>query len=175
MKKDNVIVQKDDLVLRKQAKIIPKSEITSDKIQNIIIDMKAILATQKDGVAMAAPQIGKSIRMFIVSDSILKEAVKGYKSIGKDLVFINPEIIKLSKKKEETEEGCLSVRYKYGKVKRAIKATIKAFDENGNLMERGASGLLAQVFQHEVDHLNGILFIDKAYDIKDMPLEDIKK
>ena len=60
------------------------------------------------------------------------------------------------------EEGCLSVRYLYGKVSRGLKATIEAHDENGKKFERGGTGLLAQIFQHEVDHLNGILFIDKT-------------
>ena len=86
-----------------------------------------------------------------------------------DLVFINPEIINLSKKKRKMEEGCLSVRWLYGQVNRHEKVTIKAYDENGKLMTVGASGLLAQIFQHEIDHLNGILFIDKAENVRDLP------
>ena len=68
-------------------------------------------------------------------------------------------------------EGCLSVRYLYGKIRRASRATITAYDENGQKIERGASGLLAQIFQHEVDHLNGILFTDHAKDLRDIPPE----
>ncbi len=67
------------------------------------------------------------------------------------------------------EEGCLSVRYLYGKVSRGKKATVVAYDEKGQKFERGGTGLLAQIFQHEVDHLNGILFIDKAKYLEDMP------
>ena len=75
---------------------------------------------------------------------------------------------------QDEEEGCLSVRWKYGKVKRAQKATISALDENGKQFERGASGILAQVFQHETDHLDGKLFIDLARDVHDLPPEEIK-
>lgn len=166
------IVQVDNPVLRKKAVDVNIDEISSEKIQNIISEMKKVMATQKDGVAIAAPQIGYSLRIFVVSDKILSEADKKYKSIGRDLVFINPTITKLSRNKHEVEEGCLSIRWKYGKVNRSIKASVKAHNELGEVVERGASGLLAQVFQHETDHLDGILFIDKAMDIQDIPPED---
>jgi peptide deformylase len=166
------IVQVNNPVLRKKAVDVNIDEISSEKIQSIISEMKKVMATQKDGVAIAAPQIGYSLRIFVVSDKILSEADKKYKSIGRDLVFINPTITKLSRNKHQVEEGCLSIRWKYGKVNRSIKATVKAYNELGVLIERGASGLLAQVFQHETDHLDGILFIDKAMDIQDIPPED---
>jgi peptide deformylase len=85
----------------------------------------------------------------------------------KDLVFINPVISKLSREKHEVPEGCLSVRWLYGKTIRSKKVTVTAYDENGKKFIRGASGLLAQIFQHETDHLKGILFIDYAKDIKE--------
>lgn len=169
------IVQNGDTVLRELAQTVPIKDITSEKIQNIITQMKVALSTQNDGVAIAAPQIGVPLRIFVVSDYIMSQADKDYKSVGSDLIFINPEITKLSKDKHDVEEGCLSVRWKYGKVTRSIKATIKAYDENGKKIQRGASGLLAQVFQHECDHLDGILFIDKAYDIEDIPPEELNK
>lgn len=166
------IVQRDEPILRKTALKVPVSEISSSKIQKVISDMREAMNSQDDGVAIAAPQIGHALRIFIVSDKILKEADPEYKSIGKDLVFINPEITKLSRSKHDVEEGCLSVRWKYGKVKRSIKATIKGYNELGEMVERGASGLLAQIFQHEKDHLEGILFTDTAFDVKDIPPED---
>ena len=67
------------------------------------------------------------------------------------------------------EEGCLSVRWLYGQVDRSERVTLRAYDEKGKKLERGASGLLAQIFQHEVDHLDGILFTDKATQIEDLP------
>lgn len=166
------IVQSQDTVLRKTAKAVEISDITSPKIKKVISEMKQALSTQDDGVAIAAPQIGYSLRIFLVSGAVLKLADEKYKGDSTYMIFINPEITKLSRNKNDVEEGCLSIRWKYGKVKRSEKASIKAYDENGKLFERGASGLLAQVFQHETDHLEGILFIDKAYDIKDMPPEE---
>jgi len=89
------------------------------------------------------------------------------KEIPKDLVFINPKISKLSKEKEWLPEGCLSVRWLYGKTYRSKKAMITAYDEKGKKFQRGASGLLAQIFQHETDHLKGVLFTDHAKDIRE--------
>jgi len=164
---DVAIVQNGDPILRELAQTVPVADITSPKIKKIIADMKAALASQDDGVAIAAPQIGEPLRIFVVSGAVLAHADPKYK--GDDIVFINPELTKLSREKHDVEEGCLSVRWLYGKVKRAQKATIRGYDENGKRVLRGASGLLAQVFQHETDHLDGVLFIDKAYDVRDMP------
>jgi len=169
------IVQSTNPILRLKAKEVPVDRIQSEEIQNIIKDMQVAMDSQDDGVAIAAPQIGVSLRIFVVSDAVMKEADSEYKSIGRDLVFINPVISKLSRDKHEVEEGCLSVRWKYGKVKRSIKATIKAYNELGEVVIRGASGLLAQVFQHETDHLDGVLFIDKAFNVQDIPPEEVSK
>lgn len=175
------IVQKNNPVLREKAKEIPFSEITSAKIKKIINQMKEALDSQDDGVAIAAPQIGASLRIFVVSGKVPKLAKlqrkkvitsEDYENITKDKpdeVFINPKIAKISKEKEAMDEGCLSVRWLYGKVKRAKKVAIEAYDDKGKLIRKGASGLLAQIFQHEIEHLDGILFIDKAEDIQEIP------
>ncbi len=168
------IVQQHDPVLRELAQTIPLKDIESPKIKAILADMSKALSTQDDGVALAAPQIGKPLRIFIVSGKVLS-TVDDRVPANKDLVFINPEITKISKEKQDVEEGCLSCRYLYGRMVRAKKVTLKAYDETGKLITRGASGFLAQIFQHEVDHLNGILFIDSAYDLQDNPPEDKKK
>ncbi|MFA6554261.1 MAG: peptide deformylase [Candidatus Paceibacterota bacterium] len=168
------IVQRDNPVLRETAKNVPLADIGGEKIAQIIKNMSASMALQKDGVAIAAPQIGVNLRIFVVSGKLLKEADKSFKGDGvTDLVFINPEIIKLSKEKKDVEEGCLSVRWLYGKVRRAVRTTITAYNEKGEKIERGASGVLAQVFQHEIDHLNGVLFIDKAKEVWEMTEEEI--
>ncbi len=172
--KSTIIVQVPDPVLRECAQTIPTKDIASPQIQKVISDMKIALSTQKDGVAIAAPQIGEPLRIFVVSDLILKEVDKEYKSIGKDLVFINPKITKLSRDKHDVEEGCLSIRWKYGKVPRSVKATVKGYNELGEKVGRGASGILAQIFQHECDHLDGILFTDTAYDVEDVPPVETK-
>ena len=170
------IVQKNDKVLHQITKEIPVSEITTPKIKKILKEMSGALRSQNDGVAIAAPQIGYKLSIFVVSGKIFhKDFVRGEeefkkipnKDIPKDLVFIDPKILKLSKEKEWLPEGCLSARWLYGRTYRSKKATITAYDENGKKFQRGASGLLAQIFQHETDHLKGILFTDHAKDIKE--------
>jgi peptide deformylase len=166
------IVQKEDSVLHIKSQEIPIGEIKNIKIQKILKEMSSSLKSQNDGVAIAAPQIGYPLSIFVVSgkifhkDFLKEERVKiPNKEIPKDLIFINPKISKLSKEKEWLPEGCLSVRWLYGKTFRSKKATVTAYDEFGKKFTRGASGLLAQIFQHETDHLKGILFIDHAKDI----------
>lgn len=156
------ILQKEEKVLRQIAKEVTLANIQIPKIKKVLKEMSETLKSQGDGVAIAAPQIGYLLRIFIVSGKILgveNPAVK-------DMVFINPKISRLSREKEWVPEGCLSVRPLYGKTFRSTKATVTAYDENGKKFTRGASGLLAQIFQHETDHLNGILFIDHAKDIR---------
>jgi peptide deformylase len=161
------IVQREDPVLRQIAKEVPVKDILSPKIQKIISDMRKALASQDDGVAIAAPQIGLALRIFVISGKA-NDIVKRTEGCP-DEVYINPIITKISKDRKLVDEGCLSVRYLYGKTKRATRATIEAYNEKGEKFSRGASGLIAQIFQHETDHLNGILFIDHAKSIKDLP------
>lgn len=167
------ILERDSPILRERAKNVPLDEVSSPRIRKIIADMKAVMHSQKDGIAIAAPQIGASLRIFVVSGKLLKQADRTYKGDGTDLVFINPEITKRSRDKKEVEEGCLSVRWLYGKVRRSTRVTLKSLDEHGRKTERGASGLLAQIFQHETDHLEGVLFIDKARELWEMTPEEI--
>ena len=170
------ILGKDEQVLRKIAQDVQVKDIGGVKLNKILKEMTSALDSQHDGVAIAAPQIGYSLRIFIVSGKIFekdflkedKKETNTKKSVRpKDVVFINPKIKKLSKEKKWVPEGCLSVRWLYGKTYRSTKATVEAYDENGKKFIRGGSGLLAQIFQHETDHLNGILFIDHAKDVKE--------
>lgn len=164
MKNIPKIVQEEEKVLHQEAKAVLLSEIKKPKIRKIIEGMILALAEQKDGVGLAAPQIGVPLRIFIVSGNVL--------SSGKPLICINPQIIKRSKETKWLQEGCLSVRWTYGEVKRHARVTIEAYDENGEKFMRGASGLLAHIFQHEVDHLDGILFIDKAKNTEELSEEE---
>ncbi len=169
-----IILQKENLVLRKISATVPESLFGSEELSKILSDMKKALDDQDDGVAIAAPQIGISYRIFVVSGKIfdpefredvpINELSKKYE----DMVFINPEIIKRSKRVKKMPEGCLSVRWLYGNVERSIQATVSATDENGKNFTRGGSGILAQIFQHEIDHLDGVLFIDKAEDLEEI-------
>lgn len=166
-----VIIQEPNEILRRIAAEIPKEDITSDRVKKVIAEMSEALYSQNDGVAIAAPQIAVSLRIFLVSQRVFAEGEDEMKEYAKEppLVFINPVIIKLSRKKEMMEEGCLSVRFKYGLVLRHTKVTVEAYDQDGKKINRGASGLLAQIFQHETDHLDGKLFIDKASNIEENP------
>ncbi len=145
---------------------VPQEEIATPRIQKILKDMRAALDAYNidgfNGVAIAAPQIGVPLRMFLVHNTS-KE--KEEKDIIPDLVAINPKITKISKRSRLVGEGCLSVGEQYGAVRRSTHATLRAFDAYGKEYERGASGLLAQIFQHEVDHLDGILFVDRAENV----------
>ena len=167
------IVQRDNPVLRKIAKEVPVSDIGSKKINDLILEMCEALASQKDGVAIAAPQVGASLRIFVVAGGLLAQADKSYSGPTTDLVFINPVIIRRSKEKKEVEEGCLSVRWLYGAINRSARVTLQANDQTGEKIERGASGLLAQIFQHETDHLDGTLFTDNAKEVWEMTDEEI--
>ena len=159
------IIQDGDPVLRNTAKEVPTQDVKSPEIKKLLEDMSEALSTQKDGVAIAAPQIGVSLRVFIVSGKLFSTEEDADDSTLPDLVFINPEITKTSKDTDDEEEGCLSVIGKYGAVGRPTKTTVRAYNEDGEVFERGGSGLLSKIFQHEMDHLNGILFIDKAENI----------
>jgi peptide deformylase len=150
---------------------VPVEEITQPHIQKILKDMRAALVNYDvegfNGVAIAAPQIGVALRIFLVHDTNASKEEREEGQELPDLVAINPKIVKVSSKKHIVGEGCLSVPEHYGAVRRSTHATIRAFDENGKAYERGAGGLLAQIFQHEVDHLDGILFIDRAEKVWD--------
>jgi peptide deformylase len=157
------IVQNGHPVLRSIAKDVAHADITSPTIQKLITDMKKLLSKEEHGVALAAPQVGESLRLFIVSGkAIAKRATETEDKTHPDQVYINPVMTKVSRSKKELHEGCLSVRGYWGEVPRALKATVTAYDEHGKKVTRGASGFLAHIFQHEMDHLNGVLYIDKA-------------
>lgn len=141
------IVQEGGAALRKKA--APVGNQKSPEIQKLIADM-IITMKQAGGIGLAAPQVGHSLTIFIINVE------------DKIYVFINPEIKDISEDKIPFEEGCLSVQKIWGPVVRPKKLTIKAVDENGKPIKIRAKGLLARVIQHEMDHLNGILFIDKA-------------
>jgi peptide deformylase len=174
-----ILPQEDNPLLRKKAREIPHAKISSKDIQDLIMDMKTLLAGEEYGVALAAPQVGESIRLFIVSGKAVSKREKSnarrkqrndvhddtHAMSDTDQVYINPVLLKMSRGKKEKHEGCLSVRGKWGTVPRAEKATVRAYDEHGRLFTRGASGFLAHIFQHELDHLEGILYTDKATDV----------
>lgn len=166
----NSIVQNGDPVLRQTAKPVTADQFNTPALVKIIANMSKALASEKDGVAIAAPQIGLSLRIFLVSGKVYqrKSDREANKSAPADRVFINPKFIKTARKKMIRDEGCLSCRWWYGKTKRSEKATIEAYDEQGKKFTANGAGLMAQIFQHETDHLNGILFVDHATELKEI-------
>lgn len=182
------IVQKEDPVLRGVAEPVNPKDFGSPALKKILDNMAAAMEKEEDGVAIAAPQIGVPLRIFVVShrafefedeeeDHELHDANTPHphhKVRRANMVFINPVITKLSRKKVWMPEGCLSVRWLYGEVSRSEKATVRAYDENGKVFTWGGSGLMAQIFQHETDHLNGALFIDTARNVETITAEEQK-
>lgn len=158
-------------VLRQVAKPVPKEMLGTPQLADILARMSTSLRAAHNGVAIAAPQIGEPWRIFMVSGFVLQN--KQRNTEDPDRAFINPVIVRQSKKKVAYEgEGCLSVVGTYGTTERSMKATVRALDEKGKKFERGGTDLLAVIFQHEIDHLDGILFIDHATDLhkaKDTP------
>ena len=161
------IVQNGHPALRTHAVEIPIETIRGATVQTLISDMKKLLTKEEYGVALAAPQVGESLRLFIVSGKALQKRIDDeteevHLPVLEDEVYINPVMTKISRGRKDKHEGCLSVRGYWGEVPRAEKATITAYNEHGKKVTRGASGFLAHIFQHEMDHLEGTLYIDKA-------------
>jgi peptide deformylase len=173
------IVQNGHKALREIAEAIKIEDITKPKIQKILKEMSEALDSQYDGVAIAAPQIGVTLRIFLMSGKVFDEdfitgvrPAKDKIRIHPNVVFINPVIKKISKDKKLMAEGCLSVRPLYGKVRRATRVTVEAYNEHGKKFTMNGAGLIAHIFQHETDHLDGVLFIDKAKEIHESSPED---
>jgi len=139
------IKEYDEPVLREKA--LPVEEITPE-ILNLIKDMAETMYIDS-GVGLAAPQVGISKRIILVDGEE-----------GGLIVLINPMIIKCEGE-VVAEEGCLSVPGIYSQIKRSLKVTVKALNENGDSIEITKEGLTARALQHEIDHLDGILFIDR--------------
>ena len=157
------LVPENHSALHTIAEEITATEFSDGTVTKILKDMRSALHTDKvDGytaVAIAAPQLGISKRIFLIEDqSKDRDALPS-------MVAINPIIVKYSKKTHEVGEGCLSIPEYYGIVRRSTNVTIRAYDEHGKVFERGAGSLLAQIIQHEYDHLDGILFTDRAEQI----------
>ena len=140
--------EKNNIVLRKKSEAI--KEITPE-ILSLIKEMKETLVAAENGVGLAAPQVGHNIRLFVVVPEMVKDG---------QTVFINPEITQVSKKEITEEEGCLSLPGDWHELPRPEKVTIKAQNETGQKFKIRVKGLAARLMLHEVDHLNGVLFVD---------------
>ena len=144
------IVQIGDQTLRRKS--FPVVDF-GEKLNILLDDMWQTLKIA-EGVGLAAPQVGVLRRIFIIDVD------------GEKFECINPTIV-AQRGKQVGSEGCLSVRGKYGTVTRPSKVTVQAFDRNGKPFTVNAEGFLARAFCHEYDHLDGILYVDKANDIQE--------
>jgi len=169
MESEPRIIQKGSRGLRLVCEEVLPEKIKGSGIRGLIRKMGNALVSHKDGVALAAPQIGRSLRIFILSPKIFQK-----EKHTEPLVYINPVLIRKSRNKIDCDEGCLSVRGVYGTIRRFEKVTVKALDENGCGFTRGGSGLLAEIFQHEIDHLDGVLFIDSAKNLHLVKEDNVK-
>ncbi|KAJ51650.1 peptide deformylase [Clostridium tetanomorphum] len=141
----NITNYKTDDILRKKSKYVDK---INKKTLQLINDMAETMY-KENGVGLAAPQVGilKRIIVIDIGDGLIK--------------LINPEIVEEDGEEKDTE-GCLSIPGVIAEVKRPYRVKVKGLNENGENIEIEGLGLLARAFCHEIDHLNGILFIDKA-------------
>lgn len=135
-------------LLKKKAEKI--KDIGDPQIKELIFDMLETLENNSDGLALAAPQVGKSVRLCVIKHN------------GKRYILINPKIKSRSLAKEIMEEGCLSFPGQFVPIKRSKKVKVAALDRQGNKTEIKADGILARAFQHEIDHLDGVLIIDRV-------------
>lgn len=156
MKKEDIITLPNPHLREKSKRI----GIISEEIQKIIKDMESatmswdVSREHEVGVALAAVQIDKLYKLIIVRNNFDDKDDHSFTA------FINPKITKHEGKIEEDYEGCLSVKDVYGKVPRYTKVRVKATDINGKEFRVTAEGFLARIFQHEIDHTNGIVFVD---------------
>ena len=147
------VLHEPDQELRKKSELVTPDRFLSPEMKLLIKELKETMAVE-NGVGIAAPQIGVHDRVIIVDND---GQINGY---------INPEITQRSFRMVESEEGCLSVPGCWGLVRRHRSVKVKAIGEDGAPVTIDAQGLLATVFQHEIDHLDGILFIDRAEKVK---------
>jgi len=138
----------DEKALRQISKPLAANQI-SDPIQQKFFDNLGVTMLKADGLGLAAPQVNQPIRVIAVNLD------------GQAYIFINPHILHRSWRQDIMEEGCLSIPGTYGPVKRAKKIKLTYFDRQGHKQFSNYQGLTARVIQHEIDHLDGVLFIDK--------------
>ena len=151
-------------VLRQKAKELSAEEILSDRIQMLINNMRHTLKERKYGIALAAPQVGHNICLSVIRIRPTRTRPNLPKAKWADLVIINPKITKTYGIKVPEWEGCISLAEVFAKVPRYKKIDLEYLDETGQQQTKTFEGLLAQVIQHEVNHLDGILFVDMVKD-----------
>lgn len=165
-------------ILREKARRLTRAEIVSPEIQELIADMQHTLIAKKYGVGLAAPQVGQGIGLSVIW---IKPTPSRPEAKEEKLVVFNPEIVKTFGRRSQMWEGCISFQggtkdFPYAKTLRWRKVRVRYLDEQGKEHEKDFDGLLAHVLQHETDHLNGILFVERVKDPKTfMMMSEYKK
>ncbi len=149
--------KKEEKILRRKTSDFDFAKHKKEEIRDMIKNMRMAIKKQK-GIGLSANQLGFDWRLFIAE-------IPGGKGKPKFYAIFNPCVVKISKEKTTVEEGCLSVPGVWGLVERPEQIALVGFDKNGKKIKIKAWGLPARVFQHETDHLNGILFIDRTRDL----------
>lgn len=148
------ITKEPNALLHKVSKNLTNEEINSKEIKEFIVNLTETMYA-KDGVGIASVQVGNPIQLCVIAKNFTRKKES-------DLILINPKFEKKSVLREWDEEGCLSVPNIYGSVRRFKKIKVTALNEKGEKIEFIATDFFARIIQHEIDHLNGILFIEKA-------------
>lgn len=162
-----------DPILRKQAKHLTKDDICSESTQTLIKEMRHTLESRQYGVGLAAPQVGCN---FAISVIAIKPTPTRPNLKREELIVINPKVVSTYGKHTPMWEGCISGPDLYAQVPRYEKIRVQWLDEEGISHERDFTGFMAHVLQHEIDHLDGILFVDKVKDTRSyMTFSEYKK
>ena len=160
------ITQLGEPVLRKKAK--PVRKISRAELDQLIVDMLKTMRKAR-GVGIAAPQVNRSLQLFIVAP----EPSERYPHAERipPIVMINPRLMSHSKAMNTSWEGCLSIPGIRGKVPRYTKIRVRFFSPDGALKEAVLTGFIARIFQHEFDHINGMVYLDRVVDTRTMMTE----
>lgn len=148
------VIKYGNPILRLKAKRV---EVYDDNIKQLIKNMVEVMG-EEEGIGLAAPQVAESIALLVIDHSLIDEE-------GEPTAYLNPEIL-TAEGESEMEEGCLSIPDIREEVKRPETITVKYQNVEGQLFEKQVDGLLARVLQHEIDHLNGVLFVDRISSMK---------
>jgi peptide deformylase len=156
------IIYTDNPVLRQKARKVARVTRTT---QTLIDDMIATMRAAS-GVGLAAPQVAVGERVIVVEPPPDEDDEQGEDAPRELYAVVNPEIVKVSSEQEEDVEGCLSIPGWAGMVDRYLAIVVRGLDRRGEPVRYRLNGYTARIFQHEIDHLNGVLFIDRVSDPK---------
>jgi peptide deformylase len=160
-------------ILRKKSKRVPLSFLKTKRFKELVKQMVYTMR-RTHGVGLAAPQIGESISVAVLETRPTKTR-PNLKRKG-PVIIVNPKIVRYSKEKIDDWEGCLSFNGVRGNVPRSREVTVEYYNENGEKIREKATGLWARIFQHEIDHLNGVVYVDNMKDMDSlMTLKEFKK